>query len=86
MEGYPEEMMEEHLRLSEWITDISRQYGPQIEIWVIDPQSGLGLWKALRYWIRKYPTFVVNGKEKYTGWDKTALNEILQKSLKENLQ
>jgi len=55
-------------------------YGPDIEIRVIDSQSGLGLWKSLRYWVRKYATFIVNGKKKYTGWDKDALEGVLQRT------
>lgn len=81
MQGYPPDMMEEYLRLSEWVTELSYRYGSQIAIRVIDPQSSLGLWKALRYWVRKYPTFIVNGKEKYTGWDKDALEKILRNAL-----
>jgi len=41
---------------------------------------GLGLWKSLRYWVRKYPTFIVNGKKKHTGWDKDALECVLQRA------
>ena len=59
----------------------ARRYGEAIEIRVIDPQSALGLWKSLRHWVRKYPTFIVNGREKYTGWDKDALEEILRRTL-----
>ncbi|RME89510.1 MAG: hypothetical protein D6770_04300 [Anaerolineae bacterium] len=81
MQEYPPEMIEEHIRLSDWIAEISQRYGADIEIRLIDPQSGLGLWKAIRYWVRKYPTFIVNGKEKYTGWDRDALDAILQRAL-----
>jgi hypothetical protein len=80
MRGYPTDMLQDHIRLSEWVVELSQRYGPDIEIRVIDPQSGLGLWKSLRYWVRKYPTFIVNGKKKYTGWDKDALERVLQRT------
>ena len=80
MDEYPTDMLQDHIRLSEWVVELSQRYGPDIEIRVIDPQSGLGLWKSLRYWVRKYPTFIVNGKEKYTGWDKDALERVLQRT------
>jgi hypothetical protein len=31
--------------------------------------------------VRKYPTFIVNGKARYTGWDKAALEALLQDAL-----
>ncbi len=81
MNEYPAELLDEHRRLSAWITELSQRYGKDIKIRLIDPQSGLGVWKLLRYWIRGYPAFVVNGKEKYIGWDKDALDTILQRAL-----
>ena len=29
--------------------------------------------------MRRYPTFIVNGRERYTGWDREALEALLQK-------
>jgi hypothetical protein len=78
---YPAEMEAEHRRLSAWIAAIAQQYGQQITIRLIDLQSGLGLWKSLRYWVRQYPAFIVNGKTKYIGWDHHELDGILQKAL-----
>jgi hypothetical protein len=31
--------------------------------------------------VREYPTFIVNGQEKYTGWDKDALEAVLLRAL-----
>ena len=84
MSAYPADVLADHCRLSAWIAELSQQYGAQIMIRLIDPLSGLGLWKALRYWIRRYPAFVVNGKEKYSGWDQRALAMMLQRALTGN--
>jgi hypothetical protein len=46
---------------------------------VIDAQSILGFYKSLRHWVRKYPTFIVEGQETYTGWDKKQLETLLGK-------
>jgi hypothetical protein len=78
---YPAEMEAEYRQLSAWIAAISQQYSQQIMIRLIDPQSGLGLWKSLRYWVRQYPAFIVNGKTKYIGWDRHELDGILQKAI-----
>lgn len=81
MQEYPPELLEEHVRLSDWVMALSARYGSGIQIRVIDPQSGLGFFKCLRHRVRKYPTFIVNGKAKYTGWDKEALETLLQDAL-----
>jgi len=66
------------MQLSDWVAELSRRYGRGIQIRVIDPQSGLGFFKCLRHRVRSYPTFIVNGKAKYTGWDKAALDALLR--------
>ena len=81
MNAYPAEILEDHRRLSAWITELSQRYGKDIMIRLIAPMSGVGVWKSLRYWIRKYPAFVVNGKNKYIGWDQQALDTILARAL-----
>ncbi len=78
LNSYPEEMWQEYTRLSDMVRDFSARYGSQLRITLIDPHSPMGLWKSLRYWVRKYPTFIVNGETKYTGWDGTAVDSILR--------
>ncbi len=84
MREYPADLLEEHARLSAWVEKLSQRYGGQIEIRVIDPQSGLGLWKSLRHRVRKYPAFIVNGWW-LTGWYMDALDAALEDALPGNL-
>jgi hypothetical protein len=51
---------------------------------VIDPQSLAGFFLSLRHWVRKYPTFIVDGREKVVGWDQIALEAVLQARLSEH--
>jgi hypothetical protein len=81
MQEYPPDLVQDHVRLSFWVEELIASYGPDIQIRVIDPQSGLGFYKCLRHRVREYPTFIVNGKAKYTGWDKRKLEGLLQKAL-----
>lgn len=78
IDGYPEDIKGDSTRLADWLFEIAHQYGDQIQIQVIDPQSVEGFIKSLRFWIRRYPTFIVNGREKLTGWDKATLDAMLQ--------
>jgi len=76
---YPLDLKEEYAKLSDRIQDLTRLYRHRLFIKLIDVQSPLGIYKSLRHWIRKYPTFIVEGQETYTGWDKRQLENLLVK-------
>jgi hypothetical protein len=78
LDEYPQEWQDDYERLSNWVYDLAERYGDGILIKVIDPQSPEGLLKSLRYWIHHYPTWVVNGKKKVVGWDRSALESALE--------
>ena len=78
---YPEELKEDYLFLSGWIRELSQKYGPKILIKVIDGQSFQGVIKSIRYWVHRYPTFIINNEKKYTGKDKARLDALLQEHL-----
>ena len=79
MDEYPPDLKEEYLKLSDWIRELIRIYEDRLLIKLIDAQSILGFYKSLRHWVRKYPTFIVEGRETYTGWDKKRLETLLGK-------
>jgi len=85
MEEYPPDLKEEYTKLSDWIQELNHLYKHRVLIKLIDVQSPLGIYKSLRYWIRTYPTFIVEGKETYTGWDKNQLESLLDKHIKNSL-
>ena len=85
MDEYPPDLKEEYTRLSDWIRELNRLYKHRLLIKLIDVQSPLGIYKSLRYRIRTYPTFVVEGKETYAGWDKGQLESLLDKYIKNSL-
>jgi hypothetical protein len=82
MDEYPADVKVEYVQLCNWIRELVRRYQDQLVIRLIDVQSLLGLYKSLRYRIRKYPCFIVAGKEVYTGWDKGELQSLLDKHLR----
>ena len=81
IDQYPEDFKQDSARLVNWLVELADRYGDQIHIRVIDPQSPEGLLKSVRYWVRRYPTFIVDGRQKVTGWDQAQLDEVLQARL-----
>lgn len=77
MEAFPPDWQEDLERLSDFINNLIRQYGERIQIRIFDPYSIQGLMRSLIYGIRRYPTFIVDGKQKIAGLD-TALYEVLE--------
>ena len=78
LDEYPQEWKEEYQRLTDWVYDLAHRYGDRIRIKVIDPQSPEGLLKSLRYRVRSYPTWVVDGKTRVVGWDLESLEATLR--------
>ena len=82
---YPPDLKEEYARLCEWMKELTRLYKHRLFIKLIDVQSFVGLYKSLRHRIRRYPTFIIEGREVYTGWDKNQLEGLLDKYIKASL-
>jgi hypothetical protein len=48
---------------------------------VIDAHSPMGMAMCLRHWIRKYATFIINGKKAWVGWNKDKLESLIDKHI-----
>ena len=81
LQDFPEDLRQDGQRMAAWLQGIARRYGPQLIIQVIDPQSPEGFLTSLRFWVRKYPTFILNSRVKVTGWDRAALESALRMHL-----
>lgn len=73
LDELPPEWQADFQRLSALIFGLADRYGGRLAIRVYDPRSLQGMAKALRHWVRRYPTFVIAGRTKVTGWDVAAL-------------
>ena len=65
IEDYPHELKDELLKLSNLIGELRSLYKHRIRISMIDAQSPIGIFKSLKYRFRKYPTFIIEKKDKY---------------------
>jgi hypothetical protein len=77
LDEYPPTWQEELQRLSDLILDLAGRYGDRIIIRIWDPRSLQGMFKSIRYGVRRYPTFIINRQEKITGLDATAIEQAL---------
>jgi len=84
LDQYPHDLKQDFERLSDWLIDLAHRYGDALRIRVIDPQSIEGFVKSVRHWVRGYPAFIVAGHKEYVGWDKDALDRVLQARLSED--
>ena len=78
IDSYPEEMWRDYARLSDLVRNLSGRYGDQVRIVLIDPHTPVGFLKSVRHWVRRYPTFIVNGSAKYTGWDEGSIADLVR--------
>lgn len=81
LEEYPPEWQEDFKRLSATLISLSGRYQDQLQIRIWDPRSLQGMLKSIRHWVRRYPTYVVNGQKKYTGWDTSQLEKDIQSTV-----
>lgn len=79
---YPSELKEELSKLSHWIRELTSLYKHRLFVKLIDTQSLLGIYKSLRFSIKRYPAFIVEGKEMYSGWDREHLENLIDKYIK----
>jgi hypothetical protein len=80
---YPAELREELAKLSDWLSELCRLYRHRISIRLIDAKSPFGLYKSLLHRIRRYPTFIIEKKEVYSGWDRQKIEELLDTHMQE---
>ncbi len=78
LDEYPPEWQADYQRFSDAILDLSLRYGDSVMIRIWDPRSLQGLFKAIRYGVHRYPTFIVDRHKKVVGLDTSKLNESLQ--------
>jgi hypothetical protein len=81
MREYPEDIKEQVIRLSDWVLALCQRYPDRIQVKVIDALSPQGLYKKIRHRLKGYPGFIVDHQETYWGWDKDALEAIIERHL-----
>ena len=83
LESFPPDWQADFIRLSDFVQTISQTYGSQVVIRLYDPRSIQGLAKAIRFGVRRYPTFVVAEKAKIIGLEADLFNLAMRTALKQ---
>ncbi|HBY97313.1 MAG: hypothetical protein M5U01_28990 [Ardenticatenaceae bacterium] len=81
IDSYPEPLKEEYNRLYAVVREMADKHAGRVLFKITDAQSIPGLWKQIRYGIRRYPAFIVDGREKIVGWDLEGLEAAIQNQL-----
>ncbi len=81
LDEYPPEWQEDFTKLTVTIVSLSERYPDQVKIHIWDPRSLQGMIKSIRHWVRHYPTFIVNGHNKYVGWDTVQMENCIQSTI-----
>lgn len=79
-DAFPRELRDEYDRLSRLVIALSERFRGRVRFKILDPQTPEGMWKSLRYWVRRYPTFLIDG-EKQVGWDEETLTRRIEAHL-----
>jgi hypothetical protein len=77
----PPEMMQEYQALSDWVLRTAKRHNGRVTFRVVDAASLEGVWKTLRYGVRKYPAIVIEGKGNPIGEDFHKVETLIDQRL-----
>jgi hypothetical protein len=75
----PDDLTRDYQAVSDWVRALTDLYGGRIAVRVIDAASVEGFWKSLRHGVRRYPTVIVDGKEKCLGTDLATVRQVIER-------
>ncbi|TMD08042.1 MAG: hypothetical protein E6J01_04455 [Chloroflexi bacterium] len=79
----PADLQAEYAAISDWALQAFDRYGNRLTVKVIDAASIEGLFKAVRHRTRRFPSFIIDGRERIVGFDRQRLDSLLADRLEE---
>lgn len=76
-EALPDDLAREYQAVSDWVHDLLRRHGRRLRIDVLDAASIRGFLVSLRHRIGRYPSVIVDGREKRAGLHVAALDALI---------
>lgn len=77
----PDDLAREFQAWSDWIHRLLERHGRRVRVRVIDAASIEGVVESIRHRVGRYPTVIVDGKEKRRGSDFEALDQVIEARL-----
>jgi hypothetical protein len=77
----PPDLQAEFAAISEWVADTHQRYGERLQFKVVDAASVEGVIESIRHRARRFPAFILDGRERIVGFDPKHLNEALERRL-----
>ena len=78
--NFPDDLKREFAGLSAWVEETAARHLDEIQFKIVDAASIEGVFKALRYRVRKFPAIIVGGKDKVVG-DLARASELVDRHL-----
>jgi hypothetical protein len=82
----PPELQAEYDAISAWVAEAGERYGQRVRFRIVDATSIQGLLASVRHRSRRFPVFVINGSERFSGFDRQKLDQALARSLQEEVK
>lgn len=82
-DALPEDLLQDFQRVSDWVHSLLERHAREVSVRVVDAASIEGAWKSLRHGVRRYPTVIVDGRERLVGGDFAAADSAVERRLAE---
>lgn len=63
----PADLLNDYLALSDWVRELFRIHNASVVVKVIDAASVEGVFRSLRYGMRRFPAVILDGKVRFHG-------------------
>lgn len=80
-DALPADLLSDYQRVSDWVHTLLDRHAGRVRVRVVDAASLEGVWKSVRYRVRRYPAVVVDGSERLVGGDLAGADRAVERRL-----
>ena len=77
----PADLQAEFTAIADWVAEAHQRFGDRLQFKVVDVASLEGVIESIRHRTRRFPAFIVDGRERFVGFDPQKLNDALERRL-----
>lgn len=79
--AFPDDLKQDYARLAAWVESIATRHPDRVRFKIIDAASIEGVFKSLRYRVRRFPAIVVDGKDRVEAGDYERATALVEQRL-----